>query len=443
LRGAAAIIDDDGTVLGIEEYGAKDSSSGTEFFSGILLPGLVNAHCHLELSHLRGAIAEGGGFAAFGRGMGEVRDHLSDADKLSAAEYADARMFADGVSAVGDICNSGLTARLKSRSKISYHSFLELYGLNAHSLGRLPEIADTMERSGLRHSFTPHSCYSLNEEAFALAVGGADNSPLSIHFMESEGERDLFHGGGELRAWYDERGFTTDFTERYASPADRIVRNIPPDRPTLLIHNTCITERDIEMLAAHFGRNLTFVLCPRSNIYISGKLPPTELLRRSGCRIAIGTDSLASNHSLSMVEEMKLLTDIPLEELLRMATISGAEALGIADTHGSLAPGKRPGLALLTGLDWPSMTLTPAATIRRIVYPRSLSVLFVRSVGATISRAQCNGEITQHRRGKIFFATQCIIAMIFHWRIIIRPYTVIGVFHAGRIAIRPYAELSF
>ena len=185
--------------------------------------------------------------------------------------------------------------------------------------------------------------------------------------MESPGEQELFEGRGRLHARNLESGVGIDFAG-YGSPASRIVASVPPDKNILLIHNTFVDEEVIDRIESHFepGR-VTWVLCPRSNDFIEGAHPPATLLHRKGVRIAIGTDSLASNETLSMPGEMKLLPEISLHDRIRWATLTGAEALEIDSWAGSFTPGKRPGAILLTGIDLGSMTLRTDAASRRIV----------------------------------------------------------------------------
>ena len=134
------------------------------------------------------------------------------------------------------------------------------------------------------------------------------------------------------------------------------------------MHNCEITEQDVEMLLDHFSTPLSFVLCPRSNAYISGVEPRSvELLRARGVNICIGTDSLSSNWSLSMVEELKMFRDVPLAELLQWATINGAKALGIEDKYGSLEVGKRSGVVNLTGVDLADFKLTAQTRAVRLL----------------------------------------------------------------------------
>ncbi len=365
MRDAILSVDAQGTITDITATDAGvDALPGVEFYAGLLIPAMVNAHCHLELSAMCGRIAPGGGFAGFARSMACTRRDVPE--RAAAIALQDARMWREGIGAVADICNGDSTFSVKSHSPIEYLSLLELFGLHAVSAAPLAALEKEARRLGLRHGVTPHSTYSLQPAAFADAAAGDASVPLSVHFMESPGEAELFAGHGELHDWYASQGMQADF-RGFGSPAERIIAQIPADRSVMLVHNTCITGRDIDLLTAHFGDRVTFVLCPRSNACITGLQPPAELLRRKGVRIALGTDSLASNDSLSMVEEMKMLPGVPLEELLGWATAGGARALGLGDRYGSLETGKAPGIALLTGIDWKHMTLLPHASARRLV----------------------------------------------------------------------------
>ncbi len=360
-------VDAQGVITDISSPGQIDSLPGVEFYSGILIPAMVNAHCHLELSALCGAIPSGGGFAGFARAMGATRRDTPGRTQAIAAQ--DAVLWQQGVGAVADICNGDATFASKTESPIRYHNFLELFGLRTPAADALDPLVRAASQHGLPWSVTPHSTYSLQSAAFEDAVargGSSPDAPLSIHFMESPGERELFERRGELWDWYRAQGMETDFLG-FGSPAGRVIAQVPCDRPAMLVHNTFITEEDVDRLTDHFGDRITFVLCPRSNRYITGATPPVGLLRRKGVRIALGTDSLASNTSLSLIEEMKTLDGIPLEELLGWATTGGAEALGIGGSHGSIEIGKAPGLALLTGIDWDAMRLLPEACARRIL----------------------------------------------------------------------------
>lgn len=161
-------------------------------------------------------------------------------------------------------------------------------------------------------------------------------------------------------------GWECDFLG-YGSPAKRIAESVPAERRTMLVHGCQATVEDVKLLNGHFSTPPTWVLCPESNRYISGIKPPVAMFREMGAQIAIGTDSLASARHLSMVENMRLLGDIPLAELLTYATLNGAKAIGIADRKGSIEVGKRPGLAVISGVDFQTMRLTPESESRRIL----------------------------------------------------------------------------
>lgn len=347
------------------QYGNDlDSTPGVEFHSGLLCAGFVNAHSHIELSYLRGAIAEGGGFAAFADSIGRVRDSYSEEERLSAIAEADKAMWQEGVDAVGDIVNGETSFAVKATSPIYYHNFAEVFGLRVCNLERQRELLKYPHTS-----LSPHSIYSVQDAPFKEVCGQACDEPLSIHFLETMDEAKLYRGEGALHEWYEKVGFECDFLH-YGSPAERIVASVPKERGVLLVHNCAITSRDVELLTHHFTSPLSFVLCPRSNAYISGIEPHSvELLRASGhnINICIGTDSLSSNWSLSMVEELKMFRDIPLVELLQWATINGARALGIEDKYGTIEVGKRSGIVNLTGVDLENFVLTPKSKAKRVL----------------------------------------------------------------------------
>ena len=348
--GRVVTLSDEGVVLGIEAPPHLDREAGVEFFPGVLVPGFFNAHCHLELSYMRGRIPAGGGFAGFARGMRSAREGFIDEQRLAAAGFWDAKMWSEGVSVVGDICNGPSTFALKARSRIRYRNFCELFGLGANPTHAFALCGEALGQ-GLEATVTPHSTYSLNRAALSAV---AEGRPLSIHFLESEDEIDLFRRRGPLWEWYSEQGLEPDFLD-YGSPAERLVAQVPPDRPVMLIHNCCVTQRDIDIVMGHFTAPVTWVLCPGSNRYISGLTPPLDLLRKNGLKIAVGTDSLASNDTLSMVRELSLLKNMPLAELL---------ALAAADT---IEVGHFPGLVLLTGVDLENRALTENTLAQRII----------------------------------------------------------------------------
>jgi cytosine/adenosine deaminase-related metal-dependent hydrolase len=145
-----------------------------------------------------------------------------------------------------------------------------------------------------------------------------------------------------------------------------VVRSIEPSRNVVLVHGCRATGEDVALISDHFKDNVTWALCPESNRYISNDQPPVELLRKMGCRIGIGTDSLASARSLSLVDNLRLIDDVPLDEALTWATKGGAEALGM-EHLGEIAVGKRPGLVIIRDADLHNLRLTPESRAERVV----------------------------------------------------------------------------
>lgn len=354
-------VDASGQITAIERCTSIDNRASVEFYPGILIPGMVNAHSHLELAYLRGAIAEDTGFAGFARAIGQVRGNYTTEERRRAAASADALMWEEGVQAVVDIANDDLVMDIKERSQIEYHTMFEFFGINNTNVEELNALAAQYANA----SVTPHSTYSVSDAPFK-AIADGSTAPLSLHFLESDDEEALYHRAGSLWAWYERMGWRCDFLH-YGSPAERLAKSITPERKLLLVHATRATERDIQTIDHHFTTLPTWVLCPESNRYISRLMPPIDLLRSMGCKIAIGTDSLASARHLSMVDNMRQLGDIPLNELLTYATINGAIALGLEAEIGSIEVGKRPGLVVIQNTDLSTLRLTEESYSHRIL----------------------------------------------------------------------------
>ncbi|MBR2015482.1 MAG: amidohydrolase family protein [Alistipes sp.] len=313
-------LSDEGVVVAIEQWDRLDSEPLTVFHSGAIIPQMVNAHCHLELSYLRGEIPRGCGFAGFASHLRRVRDAFSREQRERAMAAADSAMAAEGVAVVGDVANGDESFSTKAHSPIEYHTFAEVFGYRDN----LEQASQLLSHP--RTTLSPHSCYSLQSGVFQDVVRRSEGSPLSIHFLESAAERELYRGEGALAEWYHSMGWEWDFLSHYRSPVERLIAEIPPHQELLLVHNCFITEEDVERLTAHFS-SVTFVLCPASNDYLSGVMPPAAMLWRKGCKVAIGTDSLASAESLSVWDNVLMLKDVPLPTAVRWATEGGARAL--------------------------------------------------------------------------------------------------------------------
>jgi cytosine/adenosine deaminase-related metal-dependent hydrolase len=326
----------------------------------------------LELSHLKGVVAPQAGMAGFLETMMKLSRETVDE---TAQQLADEQMRKEGVVAVGDICNTPVSFEVKRKSTIYYHSFIEVAGLSeevtetrqAAAARLLKDAAD----AGLAATITPHAPYSTNESLFAFAVEAAQRQCiLSIHNQESEEENALFlQGGGALHTLFSSIGFPVPHPTGLTS-VRRILPLLRETTRLLLVHNTVTSAVDCEAVYAA-TRNVSWVLCPNSNRYITGILPPAGLFFSKGAPVAIGTDSLASNTQLSVLEELKTLAQhfpqIPLDTLLQWATYGGAQALRKEQELGLLETGRRPGLVLIENLDLHQLKFTADATAKTMI----------------------------------------------------------------------------
>jgi cytosine/adenosine deaminase-related metal-dependent hydrolase len=371
LRHGVVTLDDTHRVVELGQWDGRETPH-TEFYNGVLAPGFVNAHCHLELSHLKGVVAPQAGMAGF---LEAVMKQPAGTVDVAAQQLADAQMREEGIVAVGDICNTPATFGVKQGSPIYYHSFIEVAGLpeqvtekrKATTAVLLQEAA----QAGLTATVTPHAPYSMNDALFAFIVEAAQHKRiLSMHNQESEEENALFlRGEGALQTLFSSMGFAVPRPIGKTS-VHRLLPLLCAATRLLLVHNTVTSAADCEAVHA-VTRNVSWVLCPNSNRHITGMLPPAGLFFSKGAQVAIGTDSLASNTQLSVLEELKTLAQhfpqIPLGVLLQWATYGGAQALRQEHELGFLEVGRRPGLLLLENLDLHHLQLTADTTARIMV----------------------------------------------------------------------------
>lgn len=371
-RDSVLVTDENGIVQDIVNI--ADAGDGIETFTGIISPGFVNCHCHLELSHMRGRVPRNTGMIKFLLAVMSGRQ-AEESDVISAMAAADAEMKENGIVAVGDICNTADSVRIKKNSDLLYHNFIEVFGFTAsQSRERFKhgvDVASEFFAQGLKRiSIVPHSPYSVSDELFYLVNAHQEGSLLTIHNQESDAETAFFSTGkGDLLELYQTLGIdTTDFVPSEDSSLVRSIIKITGDHSLILVHNVNTTAGDLKALRR--GRNLPLLywcLCPNANLYINNKLPDVSLLREFNSQIVVGTDSLASNGHLSILEELKTLQknfdDLALAELLRWATINGAEALRIDERYGSFENGKQPGIVHINSIE----DSLAEATSRRIL----------------------------------------------------------------------------
>lgn len=359
LKQGVIAVDEDGIITGLYDAFSIPQGVHVEVLDGVLIPGFINTHCHLELSHMKGAIAKDTGLVKF---IGEVisnRNAVGEDKVNEAMEVADQTMFENGIQAVGDHVNSSISATVKSNSKIKYHTFVEIIGFNDQDATEKIDAAKEIEFNfdNNHSSITPHAPYSCSKTIFKqLKKSITDGNIISIHNQETEEENKLFrYKTGEFVDFYEKMGFNLDsFKAQARNSIQSYLSYFPLNNKVILVHNTFTSLKDLDFVN-RMGRNVVMCLCPNANLYIEGALPKINILAEHVENIAIGTDSLASNDSLSILDELKVIhenfKDLDFLTTIKWATINGAKALGLHDQLGSLEVGKKPGLVLLKGMN--------------------------------------------------------------------------------------------
>jgi len=375
IKRGVITTDDDGTIISVDDKLIDvNEEHSVEYHNGIIVPGFVNCHCHIELSHMKGAIQPGGSLGSFLTKVNNTRAAEYDTI-ISSATTADSYMYKEGVSLCGDICNTSNTFNIKKESKIKYINFIEVFGIDPEKAEiRMKEgvkVSEAAEEMKLPWSFVPHSCYSMSQTLFHLIrEKSKKNRVTTIHFMESAGEKKFIEKhSGELMEAYRKSGFIPPRLEMAKDHIDAILNEVTSSGNLMLVHNTFADSLIIKALKKR--GNLYWCVCPNSNIYIENTLPPLDLLINEGCEIVIGTDSLASNTKLSIIGELITLQQhfprLSLEDLIRWATINGARALDEDDKFGKIEAGKKPGLLLIQNVDLINMKLLPDSFVTRLI----------------------------------------------------------------------------
>ncbi len=383
IRDGYVMTDDEGYVLkmGAARELNPPALSVAEYFPGAIVPGFVNAHCHIELSHLRGAFKKGSGMSGFINQINALRDSVDRNGRINALEAEMRSLYRQGVSAMADISNCDESFECKSHSPMYTRTFIEVFGTDPAETESIiegaRELAREAEEMDLDAAPTPHSCYTMCPELLqAASVAGLKSGFLSYHSQESGQEEELIrYGTGELAENYKGRGLPTPPVTggsalKYFIDNLRKVLRSPIKGHVLLVHNVVIDEESIDY-AKEWLRSPYFAVCPLSNIFIHNQLPPLGLMREKGLKITIGTDSLSSNDSLCIVDEMKCIQDnfpsIPFAEILKWATANGAEFLAKEDLLGSFEAGKKPGIVNIEGFDVQGMKLSEKSSSVRIL----------------------------------------------------------------------------
>jgi cytosine/adenosine deaminase-related metal-dependent hydrolase len=354
----AVVLDDGGCVAAVGEREAlrrQYPQARWEEHAAVLLPGLVNAHTHLELSALRGRVPGGHGFTAWVDAMLHARDLTAPEQDVEAIDLAVSELLDAGTAAVGEVSNTLAAVDSLARAPLLGCVFHEIYGLRRESGEAMFSLAEQRRRElrvwpgNLDYAPAPHTPYTLHPDVLRQVVARARalGERTSLHLCEHPAERAfLAHGGGPFAAFLATRGATpVDWVAPGQDPVRYVQRLGALARDVICVHVTDARPDEIAVLAE---TGASVVLCPRSNLHIEVVLPPLLQLLAAGVRPGLGTDSLASSPSLDVLDEARALharfPAVAPRILLAMATSFGAEALGLAERVGRLLPGLDPGV---------------------------------------------------------------------------------------------------
>lgn len=355
LESIVVVADDTGKII---ELVKSSEVSDVQKFDGILSPGFINTHCHLELSHLRNKFPQHTGLVDFLLMVIKQRSQEENVI-LQAIKDAETEMYNNGIVAVGDIANTNYTITQKQKSRLQYYNFIEALGWSPavaqQSFQRVVNVKQEYKNAlaDMKTAIVPHAPYTISNELWSLLQTTFSNQTVSIHNQECAAEDELFTNGtgGFLRLYEALNLHNETFKPSGKSSIQTYFHYLTSAKNILLVHDSFTSQEDIDFLHHHITispHQLYFALCTNANLYIENTLPDVNLLLKNNCNITLGTDSLASNHQLSIASEMQTIKqhfpEIKTETLLQWATINGAKALQMEDKLGSIETGKAPGI---------------------------------------------------------------------------------------------------
>ncbi len=357
IKNGVLQVDDSGKVINIYSNLLDVPSNKIDYYAGILCPGFINAHCHLELSHLQGSRDQAKGFLDF-LSIIQDRDNFSRNKILSAIEESEKEMINNGIVGIGDICNTLDTLPQKLRGNMQYYNFIEVFEVDANksedAISSALLIRDKFRSNKLQATISPHAPYSVPPNLMKAISDVSDNLDLvfSIHNQETKHENILFkYKEGEFYKWLCLLNASSEIWEKRSSSTN-IIQELNTEKHILFVHNTYSEKLD--------PIDQYYCTCPNANLFIEQKLPDYSIFNSD--YLCVGTDSLASNNSLSIINELVQIqkhSDYSLEVLLKIACRNGARALGFNDL-GTFEVGKRPGVNLISnyslGLESASVT---------------------------------------------------------------------------------------
>ena len=345
-------ISDNGEVIAVFENRSEVPQEKLEVFEGVLCPGFVNAHCHLELSHLSGKAEKGKGFLDF-IGAIQQRDSYTVIEKQIAVNKAEQQMITNGIVAVGDICNTTDTLSQKQKGNLQYYNFIEVFGvkddLENQIISDAKDLRNQFRKVAQKATISPHAPYSVPPKLMEEIKNSFSNEDelMTIHMQETKHENELFeHKRGSFYNWLKEINANPEVWNN-RTKSNSVLEELE-NKKMLLIHNTFAKKKNIS--------DNYYCTCPKANLYIENALPDYSIFDAD--KLCVGTDSLASNNSLSILEELNIIqenSNFDLNNLLKIACKNGAEALGF-EQLGTFEKGKIPGVNVIGNLDGVKVT---------------------------------------------------------------------------------------
>ena len=351
------VVIEDGVIAAVRPC-RTPANQRRDFGEAVLMPGLVNAHSHLEYTALRGFL-EDVPFFPWIRALTAAKAALTADDWLWSARLGAIESIAAGTTTLGDNTDAGVTMRVLAESGLRGVVYQELFGIDDRE--PVGPILDSLRAKVAVHrrlasdrvlvGVSPHALYTIRPALFTAinAYVAEEGLPTSIHIAESPSESALTERGeGPFAEMYARRGITWEAPK---TTPTRYVADLGALGPTTLaVHCVHQTQADISLLAAS---GAAVIHCPKSNAKLgAGVAPLAAWLRTPGLHLGLGTDSAVSNNALDLFEEMRFalllqravrqeVEVVTARDVVRMATLGGAEALGLAHQTGSLTPGKR------------------------------------------------------------------------------------------------------
>jgi len=371
-EGSIIEVSDDGVIVSISNAPNKEAV----FLEGILAPGFVNVHCHLELCHMKGLVPEHTGLIPFLKNIPLHRNDFKEEQKKAARHKGYDELLQNGVVAVGDIANTTDSLDLRALDRLHCYTFVEALGFNEANAARSFNYAvETYNayaaqhpgEKSLKQAIVPHAPYSVSSALFRLIDSHKDGVTIAIHNQESEEENKYFTTKeGAVPDLLHALGIDDGlFTPTGRTSLQSYLQWLSPGHPMIFVHNTYTRREDVQFAQSRC-KEVFWCLCPNANLYIENRLPDVEMFLSERANICIGTDSLASNHQLCILAELRSIKThypkISWETLLTWGTWSGACALQLQDIAGTIQPGKKPGILQINGIDEQSVK----PTVKRI-----------------------------------------------------------------------------